>query len=194
MRLTQLTLHSLCCLLSAMRRMRSLFVVMAVVCALSVVRVDAHTRLLNTGYPIRNAASATADGAYSVSGPCGGVSTYGKTGVSSVASASLITVKIAYNGGHQDAANAFHAALFCSPDGISVGSTFNDAVLKVGATQGTFMKLANGQTSVPAADSSTAGYSLTFTMPVNAGAAPQDCVVSLSQTKTAPHGSSTLAH
>jgi hypothetical protein len=140
----------------------------------------AHVRLLQTGFPIRNAASATGDGVYSVSGPCGGVSAYGKNGVALIQAGSSVSMKIAYNGGHQDVKNAFHAAVYCTGNGIARGSTFDDSVLKIGATSGGAQPLASGGDSVPAADSSTAGYTLQFTAPpLAAGAAPQDCVFAL---------------
>lgn len=64
----------------------------------SVVLVEGHVRLLQTGYPIRNAASPKLDGAYSVAGPCGGVSKYGAQGVTTITAGQVMTLKIAYNG------------------------------------------------------------------------------------------------
>jgi len=58
------------------------FAAAALLCVLSLpALVSAHVRLLYTNVPIRNAASATANGAYSVAGPCGGVLSYGIRGV-----------------------------------------------------------------------------------------------------------------
>jgi len=69
--------------------------------------------------------------------------------------------------------------MYCPDGGISVGSNFDDSILRVGAAGGTFTTLTNGKQTVGAADSSTSGYTLTFKADVNAGQAPQDCVISL---------------
>jgi hypothetical protein len=123
------------------------------------------------------------DGAYSVSGPCGGVSAYAAQGVTTVTSGSVVSLKIGYNGGHQDQNNAFHASYVCGT--YAAGSTFDDSVLKLATQPATLasprlLPLTDGSALVPAADSLTSGYTLTFKAPtLPAGSTAQDCVISL---------------
>lgn len=79
--------------------LRHLFLACIALVALFSSPAFGHVRLLQTGFPIRNAVSAKLDGAYSVSGPCGGVSKYGVQGVTTITSRQVISLKIGYNGG-----------------------------------------------------------------------------------------------
>lgn len=70
--------------------------------------------------PLRNAPSAVADGEFSVSGPCGGVTQWGgPTGdhTSFVPLGGNVTLKINYNGGHKSPDNEFSVRFRCGTEG-----------------------------------------------------------------------------
>jgi len=151
--------------------MRSLLLLLALIVA--PLSVHAHVRLRYTGVPIRNAASATSDGAYSTAGPCGGQNKFGRNGITQAVGGANMKLKVAYNGGHQSSANAFHAAIYCEVSGP--GATFNDDLLNGDVAPA--MPLVGGGTTVPATDSSTAGYDLEVTLPTHS--TDKYCVLSL---------------
>jgi hypothetical protein len=131
--------------------------------------VSGHVRLVfePAAMSIRNAAGESANGKYSTNGPCGGVQTFGANGINTVTAGDSVTLKIAYNGGHKSDANAFKLAFAC-------GRPDNDGVLRNEQTPNDL-----GVATVPAADSSTTGYDLTFTVPpAEAGVNGQYCTVS----------------
>ena len=153
------------------------FAATALLCVLSApALVSAHVRLLYTNVPIRNAASATTHGAYSVAGPCGGVLTYGIRGVTEWTSEQNVELTIGYNGGHQDAKNAFHVTYYCAPDGGAVNANTAEAALK-GLPNANALTLLNGNPTVPATESLTSGYKLAFKLP--AVTAASNCVFSV---------------
>ena len=87
---------------------------------------------------------------------------------------------IAYNGGHQDAANAFHAAYTCGSYTVGMDVSSQEANLKSTATVPNWITLADGSRSVPATQSLTSGYVLTFNVPnVPAGVNSATCIISL---------------
>jgi len=61
----------------------------------------------------RNADSATADGQFSTSGPCGGQQQFGKNGITQISAGTPIKLTMSYNGGHADPANAFRLSMVC---------------------------------------------------------------------------------
>jgi hypothetical protein len=123
------------------------------------------------------------DGQYSVAGPCGGVSTFGVQGTTPFTNGQVVTATIAYNGGHADAANAFHANIKCDVDSTQ---PFDDSFFRVssGTTidSSNALVLTDGTYKVPATTSSTAGYQLTFKLPTFTTqqlTTPKKCVISL---------------
>lgn len=164
-----------------MRLFFSCLALFALCCSVLIQPADAHVRLLFSQYTIRNAATAKADGAYSVAGPCGGATTFKSNGLSVLQSGQTVSLTIAYNGGHQDSKNQFRAMMRCSDDEASLGT---DAPFKLGktptanpdntlyggltspSTQGVYyLKLTSGDYAVTATSSSTSGYQLTFQLP-----------------------------
>eukprot|EP00940_MAST-03C_sp_MAST-3C-sp2_P001928 g1928.t1 len=67
-------------------------------------------------WPIRNAPSAQADGAFSTSGPCGGNAAWGANGFATISNGATLDLRISYNGGHQSNNNAFHLAFHCDDE------------------------------------------------------------------------------
>ena len=67
--------------------------------------------------PIRNALSASSDGRFSVSGPCGGANTWGANGFAELEDGQTVALRANYNGGHASAENAFRVAYRCDEPG-----------------------------------------------------------------------------
>jgi len=143
---------------------------------------DAHVRLRNTGMVIRNGRGATSDGSFSVSGPCGGVNTFGSNGggTAQVTSGDTVCAKIAYNGGHQSANNAFHAAWKCgSTSQNDFKNPANDLPLVAGPNASPIAPATGALPSrVIATDSDRNGYTLCVSVPASAPAQAQ-CTLSL---------------
>lgn len=117
---------------------------------------------------------------FATAGPCGGVNTFGNNGVNEVVNGQEVSLKIAYNGGHQDAKNAFHVAMMC---GSSTSKPGSETPLKVSGTDITTNQYTLTQINpmtIPATDSSQVGYTFTFKLPLQSNlAANEYCVISL---------------
>ena len=76
---------------------------------------EAHVKLFFTpaSMNIRNAASASGDGAFSTSGPCGGSNVLGANGFNTLADGQQVCARINYNGGHASVDNRFRATFTC---------------------------------------------------------------------------------
>lgn len=129
---------------------------------------DAHVRQRYLGsLSIRNANSATANGAASTSGPCGGQNTFGNNGINQVKVGQKVTVGIQYAAGHKSAANVFRLTYLCGKPGAQ-----------------TLLSGPNAKTTVPtqpepAADT-TVVHNFEFTIPATGtGADAQLCTISL---------------
>eukprot|EP00040_Diaphanoeca_grandis_P038553 m.256740 g.256740 ORF g.256740 m.256740 type:complete len:577 (+) comp34661_c0_seq1:148-1878(+) len=144
-----------------------------------------HVRLINDGdvtWAIRNARAATADGAFSVAGPCGGANTFGANGMTTIIKGTEMTVKINYNGGHKSAANEFHAVYKCTTTGptqTEMKAIVDDTTATTGLNDLMTLTLKDGTAPTPKTDkpnyidastgnSVTAGYSLVFDLPTEA--------------------------
>lgn len=130
---------------------------------------------------------ASTSGAYSVAGPCGitaGTASAKWGGVSGsvvpLVEGQQLSLTIGYNGGHQDAANAFHAAYTCGNYTVGMDVSNQEAKLKSTAVVPNRITLSNGQQTVPATQSLTSGYVLTFPVPnVPEGMNSATCIISL---------------
>lgn len=112
-----------------------------------------------------------------IAGPCGGNQNFGSNGVNEVVNGQTVSLKIAYNGGHQSAANAFHVAMMCSDVNNKPGA---DAAMKVsGGDITTNPYTLTTVATIPAADSSSVGYTFNFALPLQTLATKSYCVVSL---------------
>jgi hypothetical protein len=130
---------------------------------------EAHVKMLFTPLQmnIRNAASATGDGTFSVSGPCGGSSKLGANSFNVVQDGQQICAKINYNGGHANALNRFRATFAC---GAALGTGDQTVMSKLTAlplknVAGTSTKIEADGTSVNSAVNTAAGYTMCVDLP-----------------------------
>jgi hypothetical protein len=142
---------------------------------------EAHVKLVFTPLqmPIRNAASATGDGSFSTSGPCGGSNKLGAMGFNVVQDGQQLCAKINYNGGHANAANRFRATFAC---GAALGTGTQTVMqsltpLKLKEVPGVSTKIEADGISVNSAVNTAAGYTLCVDLPkqnLGAGVADTD--------------------
>lgn len=136
-----------------------------------VVACEAHVHLIHKSYftrPIRNAVSVSADGNYSVSGPCGGALMWGSNTYSPVVEGDNLTLVFGYNGGHQDLnLNMLGVTMVC-------GRINSDILLK-NTTVAT-----NNISYVNASASLTSGYDLWVIIPpIQAGVNGKFCTIAV---------------
>jgi len=131
--------------------------------------VTAHVRLRFEDRPIRNAPSASSDGSYSVSGPCGGNAAWGANGFSEINDGDTISVKISYNGGHQSNNNRFEMRYVCATEGTNIPqSTVSNANGIAGCAT---VPATEGRIDPP--------YEVTCTLPTQSNTNVEDCTISV---------------
>lgn len=145
--------------------------------------IDAHVSMRYTEGqvgPIRNARTATGNGAASVNGACGNNAAFGANGVGIAKDGDTVTLDINYAAGHN---GGFRMAYSCG-DTSPAGLTANSAGLTTAAGQGSCSGTSNGapatyndQTGVPAQGQNS--VKLTCTLPLQNNAASQECTISL---------------
>ena len=150
---------------------RACALAVAVVCAWTrAPGVDAHVQVFYApqNLRVRNAPSATANGAFSTAGPCGGVNTWGANGFTFVRDGSKICGRFNYNGGHKDIANVVRFKFACGqPDAQSTVGQTQALPLEAGTDPA---PSASSGTTVPAPTGNdiTNGYLLCATLPSQA--------------------------
>lgn len=154
---------------------------------------SAHVRMRYTGFSIRNAGAANADGKFSTAGPCGGAKTFGANGETAVLEGAEIELSIAYNGGHKsDTKNFFSVAYVCGKVNqflkpFAGGAVKGNAQVSQAFADAGGMVLTAAQITSPseypvdATASLTSGYKIKFKVPkpTGTGADANKCTFSL---------------
>lgn len=133
--------------------------------------------------PIRNANSATGDGAASVNGGCGGNAAFGANGKGIIQDGDTVTLNINYAAGHRSAQNVFRMAYAC---GDGSAASIEAATAKLTSTANACTAKAGGVTAAYGPDGVaapnaiiTGGYEVTCTLPLQNVAAATPCTLAL---------------